>query len=122
MEHGKPTILVVEDQDDIREMIVELASDDGFAVLTAANGQEALTLLRQHPHVRVIVLDLVMPVMNGATFRGAQLEDPAIAHIPIVMLTARDDSSTLASALAAEACLQKPFTSADLLAILARYR
>ena len=118
----KPCIAVVEDDDDLREAISDLLRDGGFDVLMSSNGKDALTLLRNNPHVRAIVLDVMMPVMNGATFRGEQLADPAIAAIPLVLLTGRDDSAPIASMLGAVACLQKPLAADALMRVLEPYR
>jgi CheY-like chemotaxis protein len=122
MNGERPTILVVEDDEDVNEAICSLLREHGFATITVQNGVDALAQLRAHPHVRAIVLDVMMPVMNGATFRGAQLEDPAIAHIPLVLLTGRSDGKPLAQALNAVAFLQKPFDGGALLSILSPYR
>lgn len=118
----KPALLVVEDDREIRESLCELLLQEGFEVRTASNGEEALVMLREQPDVRAIVLDMVMPVMNGATFRGEQLADPRIASIPTILLTGRDDSMPLARALGAAACVRKPFTPEALLEVLSRYR
>jgi two-component system, chemotaxis family, chemotaxis protein CheY len=118
----KPTILVVEDDHDIRDAVTDLLRSHDYEVLQAEHGEEALRLLERNPHVRAIVLDVVMPVMNGATFRGEQLAKPELAQIPLILLTGRDDSSPLARALGAAACLQKPFAGEDLLRIVERYR
>ncbi|MDB4990155.1 MAG: hypothetical protein JWN04_5333, partial [Myxococcaceae bacterium] len=75
-------------------------------------------LLRSERDVRAIVLDVRMPVMNGATFRGAQLADEAIAAIPLVVLTGRDDVAQLANAMEATAYLRKPVIEDELLHLL----
>jgi two-component system, chemotaxis family, chemotaxis protein CheY len=111
----KPTIMVVEDDAEIREGVCELLRADGYEVIAAEDGRAGLATLVERPDVRAIVLDLVMPVMNGATFRGQQLENPQIAAIPLILLTGRDDSATLAKALGVSACVQKPFTEQALL-------
>ena len=118
----KPCIAVVEDDDDLREAITDLLKEAGYDVLASGNGKDALALLRQNPHVRAIVLDVMMPVMNGATFRGEQLADSSIASIPLVLLTGRDDSAPIANMLGAVACLQKPLAGDALLRVLEAYR
>ena len=118
----RSVVMVVEDDSEVRESLCDLLQSSGFEVVAAENGEEALALLRSQPDVRAIVLDVSMPVMNGATFRGAQLADPAIASIPLVLLTGREDIRPLATALHAEACLRKPFVPDSLLEILERYR
>ncbi|MDB4976996.1 MAG: cheY [Myxococcaceae bacterium] len=118
----QPLILVVEDDEEVREAVCDLLCDAEYEVLTAGNGEEALSQLRAHRNIRAIVLDVTMPVMNGATFRGQQLADESIADIPLVVLTGREDSSLIANALGASACLRKPVSGDDLLRALARYR
>ncbi|MEY4509719.1 MAG: hypothetical protein RLZZ450_1841 [Pseudomonadota bacterium] len=117
-----PTFMIVEDDADIREAVCELLRKNGFSALSAENGKDALAQLHERPDVRAIVLDVTMPVMNGATFRGEQLADPTISHIPLVLLTGREDSGPIAKALGAAACLSKPFSPRDLLRVLADYR
>jgi CheY-like chemotaxis protein len=79
-------ILVVDDDASIREALAESLGDEGYRVVTATNGVEALTLLRPPGELRpcVILLDLMMPVMSGQEFYAEQQRDPALARIPIV--------------------------------------
>ena len=81
-------ILVVEDDYDTREALVLLIASVGMDVVEAANGREALDRLRGGFRPCFILLDMAMPVMNGAAFRRAQLADPALAHIPVAALSA----------------------------------
>lgn len=83
------SILVVDDDNDIRSTLCEYLEDEGYAVGAAANGQDALEFLREHPTTAVVLLDLMMPVMDGYQFRIEQKSDPAIASIPVVVMTAR---------------------------------
>jgi signal transduction histidine kinase/CheY-like chemotaxis protein len=87
---GEPgPVLIVDDDRDIREAVAETLEDKGFAVLSANNGLEALKLLRSgEPRPSVILLDLMMPVMDGYRFLAEQRADPAIAGIPTVIFTA----------------------------------
>ena len=101
-------ILVVEDDDDLREELRELLVGRGFEVILAENGEAGLAALRANANIRAIVLDVAMPVMNGATFRGEQLADPAVAEIPVVLLSGRDDLRAIGRALGAIACVRKP--------------
>jgi DNA-binding response OmpR family regulator len=81
-------VLVVEDDPTIRSGMVTLLERAGYAPICAANGQEALDLLRSGVRVKAILLDLMMPVMDGWTFRREQLRDPHLAHIPVIVLSA----------------------------------
>jgi CheY-like chemotaxis protein len=116
---NQKTIMVVEDDGDVRDALAELLQTHGYEVLLSEHGADALAQLRAQPHVSAIVLDVTMPVMNGATFRGEQLADPAIAAIPLVLLTGREDIGPLANMLGATACLQKPLVGDTLLRVLA---
>jgi CheY-like chemotaxis protein len=94
-------VLIVDDDLDIRETLTEILEDRGFAVITAANGLEALQVLRSADvKPSVILLDLMMPVMDGYDFLAEYKRDPALASIPVVVVTAghRVDRSLLGSA------------------------
>ena len=115
-------ILVIEDDEAVRESIAHLLRDEGFAVETAGNGREALELLRRASTLpSVILLDLMMPVMDGWTFRTEQLATPRLAAIPVVVLSATHDLPRRAGALRAEAVLQKPFDASRLLDVVAHH-
>jgi DNA-binding response OmpR family regulator len=110
-------ILVVDDDPDIRELLFTALEDEGFEVLPAANGQEALAAIRTF-RPDVIVLDLMMPVMDGWQFAKelrARDED-----IPLVLLSAARDLDTHAKNLAAADVIEKPFDLAELLPKIAR--
>ena len=81
-------VLVVEDDPDTREMVGRFLEMEGFGVRTAANGRQALDVLRGGASACVILLDLMMPVMDGWEFRAAQTRDPRLATIPVVVVTA----------------------------------
>src|SRR5579863_6011707 len=86
----QPYLLVIEDDQDVRDTLCDVLRDDGYEVVSAANGQEALTYLNSHPPPSMILLDLMMPVMTGSEFRARQIADPALAKITTVVLTAVD--------------------------------
>jgi signal transduction histidine kinase len=100
------TLLVVEDDPDIREALDGLLSTEGFRVAGCSNGREALNWLRASPKPDLILLDLMMPVMDGWQFRVAQKKDPELAAIPVLALSA--DTTAKAVAIDAEAYLKKP--------------
>jgi CheY-like chemotaxis protein len=81
------TILVVDDEADIRESLRDALGDEGYAVRLAANGKEALHLLSTLNRPGGIILDLTMPVMNGTEFYNAMRAVPALADIPVVIST-----------------------------------
>jgi two-component system cell cycle sensor histidine kinase/response regulator CckA len=100
------TLLLVEDDSDIREALSGLLAMEGFIVIGLPNGREALDWLRKSPRPELILLDLMMPVMDGWQFRVAQKEDPELAIIPVIAVSA--DSTAKAAAIDAEAYLKKP--------------
>jgi CheY-like chemotaxis protein len=82
-----PWVLVVDDDEDIRESIQSLLQLRGFTVDTAADGLSALERMRVGPLPALVILDFMMPGMNGEEFRVAQLREPALAAVPVVLLT-----------------------------------
>jgi CheY-like chemotaxis protein len=105
-------LLVVEDDETILASLSDLLRDEGATLTTAANGRDALAALRAGAPPDLILLDLMMPVMDGWEFRVAQRADPALAGIPIIAMSA--DASAKARAIAADAYLRKPVDIAGL--------
>jgi CheY-like chemotaxis protein len=115
-------ILLVEDDTSIRESVADVLAGEGFEVACAANGQEALRRLADGTaHPGVILLDLMMPVMDGWAFRAAQRSDPRYADIPVVVLSADAGSEGSLGHLAPAAFLPKPFELDRLLDLVGRY-
>ena len=112
-------ILVVEDDTDIRAALCAILAEEGYAVSGAADGREALETLRAGPAPQVILLDLTMPVMGGADFRAAQLADPLVSGIPIIVLTAEGRIQEVSRSLGAAASFAKPFELPRLLRAIA---
>jgi CheY-like chemotaxis protein len=81
-------VLVVEDEAAARAGMEQLLRGAGYDAVGASNGQAALDLLRSGIRPRAILLDLMMPVMDGWAFRREQLRDPHLAHIPVIVLSA----------------------------------
>ncbi len=113
-------ILVVDDDPDIRETLAELLQEEGYAVTSAAHGGEALLSLRAEPRPGLILLDLMMPIMDGWQFRAEQKKDPELASIPVVIISAtgRDE---LVSSLGAAQFLKKPINLEQLLAAVEQH-
>jgi CheY-like chemotaxis protein len=85
----KPQVLIVDDDLDIRETLADVLEDRGFATITASNGLEALQLLRRiAAPPSVILLDLMMPVMDGYGFLEERKKDPTLSSIPVAIITA----------------------------------
>ncbi len=113
------TILIVDDSPDIREVMHDLLTDAGYRVLLAANGKEALELLRSgREQVKLILLDLMMPVLDGWEFRKIQLADEALRGIPVVVITASQGLEVLQEPVAV---LEKPVMLDVLLRTVSRY-
>ena len=87
----KEPILVVEDEPDLRDALTWVLRQEGYAVSAAANGREALDWLRGSSSPWLILLDLRMPLMDGFEFRVRQLQEPNLAAIPVVVLSAYGD-------------------------------
>ena len=85
------SILIVEDDEDVREAMVAFLEMKGYAVASAGNGREALDYLRDPPAPDLIITDLAMPVMDGRQFRREQLKDARLASIPMLVITAMAD-------------------------------
>jgi CheY-like chemotaxis protein len=113
-------VLVVDD-DDVREAITLLLAGEGYATLEAAGGRDALARLRAGHDVAVILLDLRMPDMSGTEVMKELKADPALAGIPIVVISGDKAAAATASRMGADACLVKPIELATLLAIADRY-
>ncbi|WP_437726096.1 response regulator [Sorangium sp. So ce861] len=112
-------ILVIEDDQGVCDALAGVLSDEGYEVMTARNGAEALARLRGAPAPALIVLDLMMPMMDGYAFRAEQLRTPAIADVPVVVLTA--GAAPRAAELGPVDILKKPVNLAALLDAVARY-
>jgi len=116
------TVLVVEDDRDVRQAIAEVLSDCEYKALHASNGAEALERLRTAPvQPCVILLDIMMPTMDGWQFRAAQRSDPSVKDIPVVILTAHADADTAAEQMDAAGFLMKPVALDLLLGIVERF-
>jgi len=119
---GQPkTILVVEDDSDVRDALIELLEYRGHLVVGAANGREALDRLRSNTRPALILLDLMMPVMDGWQFRAEQLRDPSLAPIPVVLISADGNVAQKAAAIGVASYLQKPVEADSLFAAIERY-
>jgi CheY-like chemotaxis protein len=113
------SVLVVDDDADIRDALCELLVDEGYRAVAAANGQEALTYLSSGELPCVILLDLMMPVMDGWEFRRRQQGDPRLAQVPVVVITAAGKYGT--SSIDAACVLPKPLRLEHVLDALQQY-
>jgi len=104
------SVLVVDDESDIREAVTELLAEEGYQVLNAGDGAEALKKARAF-HPNVVLLDLMMPGMNGWEFCAERKGDPELQRIPVIVLSALGR----VPGIEASGYLQKPFELDDLL-------
>ena len=114
-------ILVVDDNDDVRTVLCALLQSDGYKTVAAANGHEALRLLRTSEVAPcLILLDLMMPRLDGWDFRAEQIRDVRLASIPVIILSAHPLADS-AKHQGAAAVLRKPMVPDELLALVARH-
>jgi CheY-like chemotaxis protein len=102
------SVMFVEDDFNLRDALIPVLEYEGHHVVGAANGREALERLRSMPRPSLILLDLMMPEMDGAAFRAEQLRDPDLASIPVVVVSADPSAVEKAERMGAVGCLQKP--------------
>ena len=114
------SVLVTDDDDDIRDSIREVLEDEGYSVAVAAHGREALECLAE-VRPQLILLDLSMPVMNGQEFRKAQLEHPIWKEIPVVVLSAAGRMQEKTSGMDAADLVAKPIKLDKLLLVVRRF-
>jgi CheY-like chemotaxis protein len=115
-------VLVVDDNDDIREMLSLFLEEAGHAVVTAHHGREALRLFGHGLRPDLVVLDLMMPVMSGWELRQEMLRDPEVASIPTVVITGDRAWSRRSEELHAVAALSKPFEPEEILALIEKVK
>jgi CheY-like chemotaxis protein len=117
------SVLIIDDDLDIRREVSEILREEGLEVTTAANGAEGLRMLQtSSPPPSVILLDLMMPVTSGWDFRRAQLADPALAAVPVLVFSSFDSGPRNAADLRTNGYLTKPFTITQLLTAIAPFR
>lgn len=116
------SILIVDDDSGIREALTMILEDDGYSVVSAANGRSALDLLLQSKRLpQLILLDLMMPIMNGWELHAALQQYPTLSAIPIVMLSADSTVNFKARARGAASYLAKPVDLVVLLNTVSKY-
>jgi CheY-like chemotaxis protein len=103
-----PYVLLVDDDDDLRQCLVDVLEDEGFLTQTASSGREALELLQNPELPGLILLDLMMPDLNGWQFYERKQADPRLAGIPVLVVTA---NRGMRAAISGLDVLLKPFTA-----------
>jgi CheY-like chemotaxis protein len=115
------TILLVEDDLDVREALAETLRDEGYGVECASDGEQALVYLRGGGRPGLILLDLMMPRMSGSEFRMVQKVDPRLRDVPVVLLSADGRMEEKARALETHGAIRKPIDLDELLTTIARF-
>jgi CheY-like chemotaxis protein len=119
-EPSRRRVVVIDDDTDIVESIAIVLEGAGYVAEASSNGKEALDRVRAERPC-LILLDLMMPGMNGWQFRAEQLQDATISTIPVVVMTGFPAAAENAISLGASACLKKPIDLDDLLDTVARF-
>ena len=119
---GGFTILIVEDDFDVREALAETLRDEGYDVDCAGDGEQALQDLRRGARPGLILLDLTMPRMSGAEFRMVQKVDPKLNGVPVVLLSADGRMEEKARMLEADGAIRKPIDLDVLIATIERFK
>jgi len=114
-------ILIVEDDSALREALAQVLADEGYDLLRARDGLEAVNCLKKGNRPDVILLDLSMPVVNGWEFRMFQKRDPDLAQIPVILITAGGYTREEVAWLEPSALLPKPLDLPLLLSIIRRF-
>ena len=114
-------ILIVEDDSALREALAQILSDEGYVLLSARDGLEAVNCLKKGNRPDIILLDLSMPVVNGWEFRMFQKRDPELARIPVVLITAGGYTQEEVAWLEPAALIPKPVDLTLLLSVIQRF-
>ena len=101
-------MLVIDDDAEARELLRLSLTGSGYLVATASDGREALNYLRSHADTCIILLDLMLPGMDGVKFRASQMRDRSLAWIPVVIVSGAVDAADRARAVRAQSVLRKP--------------
>jgi len=114
-------ILIVEDDPDVRGALAAVLEAEGYGVVEAENGREALDRLRNGTDFCLILLDLFMPEMNGWAFRTEQMQDPRLAAIPVVVISADSVAAKRAVSPGIVAAMTKPVEFGSLLDVVGQH-
>ena len=114
------TILVVDDEPLIAMALEAELADAGYAVVTAANGRQALERLAEMPRPDLVLTDMMMPVMGGSEMISAMAADPNLRGIPVIVMSSLTEATVRARANGAAAILRKPYTAEEVLGAIER--
>lgn len=114
-------ILVVEDDNSIRELLVELLQSEGYEVSSAVNGLEGIKYLQLHGNPDLILIDLMMPIMDGYTFRTEQMKNSEWSKVPVVVMSAEANAKEKMKNFGITAFLSKPVELDTILKTVERF-
>ncbi len=117
----QPQVLVVEDDHDLREALCSVLEDAGYSAAGFANGLEALEYLRRSEPPRLVLLDLMMPVMSGWEFREEQMKDSRLSPIPVVILSAHVKADIFGASMGVTKTIRKPLSVDELVRVVSKY-
>ena len=118
---GGPTILIVDDDEDIREILSYVLQRRHLHVLDAGSGSEAIDMAQNAADLALVLLDLRMPGLSGADVLTIMKRDPDLTGVPVVVISGDRDARSTAAALGAAGCLIKPVSTAALLHEVSRF-
>jgi CheY-like chemotaxis protein len=118
---GPGRVLIIDDDPDVRELFQDILRGAGFDAVVAESGAQGLAVLRSDPQIRVVLLDLLMPEMDGWRFRHHQLSQPQFAAIPTVIVTGAPLGGAAHEQLQAADYLSKPVPREQLIGAVAKY-
>jgi len=113
------SVLIVDDEFGLADITADLLTEAGYDVALAINGKLGLASLATR-RVDIVITDLMMPVMDGPEMIRRMRADPALAHIPTILMTALPEAVPTGDGVAYDAILVKPFSIADLVAVMER--
>jgi len=116
----KPRVLIVDDEFGLAEVIAEILCERGYDAVIAMNGKLALAEMQQTPP-QFVMLDVMMPVMDGPTLLGHMQQDPRLASIPVVLMSSLAESSFASVRALYREFVRKPFTPEALYDLVERY-
>jgi CheY-like chemotaxis protein len=112
------TVLVVDDEFGVAEVLQSILEDEGYRVVTAINGKQALTRLVEHTP-DLILLDYMMPIMDGTQTVAAIRQDPALKNIPVILMSSLEEAAVRETCTDYDTFLRKPFRAMAVLRLVA---
>jgi CheY-like chemotaxis protein len=113
------TVLIVDDEFGVAEVLQSILEDEGYRVVTAINGKQGLTRLAE-VHPDLVMLDFMMPIMDGSKMLASMRADPAFAQVPVVMMSSLDEASVRESSTQYTVFMRKPFRAAHVVQLVAK--